>query len=93
MRGPTTALEAIAMAGGFTSGSKHSQVLLLRRLDAERAAVTEIDLKRIEREPQQAEEYRLLPGDMLLVPKNTLTKVERIVKWASFGIFWNPWMQ
>ena len=90
LRGSTTALEAIAIAGGFTPGSKHSQVLLVRRLDAERAHVTQIDLKKIEKQPQLAEEYLLRAGDMLLVPKNTLSKVERIVKWTSIGIFWNP---
>ena len=90
LRGPTTALEAIAIAGGFTTGSKHSQVLLVRRIDGERAEVTELDFKRLEREPKQADEFRLGPGDMLLVPKNALSKIERIVKWTSLGVFWNP---
>jgi polysaccharide biosynthesis/export protein len=90
LRGPTTALEAIAMAGGFTPDSKHSQVLLVRRLDEHRAQVTPLDMKKMEQHPQQAQEYPLRAGDMLIIPKNALSKVERIVKWASVGVFWNP---
>ncbi len=90
LRGSPTVLEAVAIAGGFTQNSKHSQVLLLRRIDAEHAEATKLDVKRLEREPTQADEWRLGAGDMLIVPKNTLSKVERIVKWASFGIYWNP---
>jgi len=86
LRGATTALQAIAMAGGFTPGSKHSQVLLIRRLDGDRAEVKPIDLKRIERQPAQGEEWRLRSGDMLLVPKNKISKVERFVNWSTFGI-------
>lgn len=90
LRGTVNALEAIALAGGFTSASKHSQVLLVRRLDADRASVQPLDLKRLERQPGQADEWRLRPGDLLIVPKNTLSKVERIVRWTSLGLFWNP---
>jgi polysaccharide export outer membrane protein len=90
LRGHVTALEAIAVAGGFTPASKHSQVLLVRRLDADRAEVTPIDLKNLERHPKQADEYRLAPGDMLIVPKNAVSKIERIVRWTSVGVFWNP---
>ena len=90
LRGTVNALEAIAIAGGLTAGSKHSQVLLLRKLDADRAEVSELDLKRIQKNPKLALEWKLGPGDMLIVPKNRLSKVERIVKWTSIGMFWNP---
>ena len=33
LRGDTTLTEAVAMAGGFTTASKHSQVLLFRKVD------------------------------------------------------------
>src|SRR5438093_7798546 len=34
MRGTITALQAVAMAGGFKNSSKHSQVLLFRRVSS-----------------------------------------------------------
>jgi polysaccharide export outer membrane protein len=85
LRGRTTPLEAIAQAGGFTTGSKHSQVLLVRRLDDARAEVIPLNMKRIEREPQLAEEYPLRSGDLLFVPRNAISKIERIVRWTSLG--------
>jgi polysaccharide export outer membrane protein len=83
LRGHTTVIEAIALAGGFTHDARHSQVLLVRRLDDDRARVHPMDLKKLMRHPAQGEEYTIRSGDVLIVPQNTISKVDRIIKWTG----------
>jgi polysaccharide export outer membrane protein len=89
LRSPTTVLQAIAMAGGFKSSAKHSQVLLLRQHDAEHAEAILVDAKRLARATDPDPEIVLVSGDMLFVPQNTISKIERIVRWTSIGMFVN----
>jgi polysaccharide export outer membrane protein len=90
LRGHVTAVEAIAIAGGFKAASaKHSQVILFRRIDAENGETRTLDLKKIMYKPMLEEDVTLRPGDMLLVPQNRISKIERIIKWANIGIYWN----
>jgi polysaccharide export outer membrane protein len=92
MRGQVTALQAIAMAGGFKSPSaKHSQVILYRRIGDDLAKAEILDLK-AEMNPKAAPEplTDLRPGDLLVVPQNKISKIERFVKWGNLGAYWNP---
>ena len=94
LRGHMTAVEAIAMAGGFkTLSAKHSQVILFRRTDAENGETRTLDLKKIMYKPMLEEDVMLRPGDMLLVPQNRISKIERFIKWANMGVYWNPMKQ
>ena len=91
LRGRTTAVEAIAMAGGIVSASaKHSQVILIRRISADDGETRILNLKRMMQAPQSAEDVTLRPGDMLIVPQNKVSKIERFVKWGNFGLYANP---
>ncbi len=91
LRGNLTAIEAITMAGGFNSPSaKHSQVILFRRIDAERAETRILNMKEMMRAPALQEDVRLHPGDILLVPQNLVSKIERYIKWGNIGMYWNP---
>jgi polysaccharide biosynthesis/export protein len=91
LRGDVTALEAIAMAGGLkTASAKHSQVILFRRIDEDRAETKVLDLKRLMAAPTAAEDISLKPEDILLVPQNNISKIERFVKWANIGMYLNP---
>jgi polysaccharide biosynthesis/export protein len=91
MRGTVTALQAIAMAGGFkTASAKHSQVILFRRVGPDLAKAEILDLKAA-MSPSATEPLTdLRPGDMLIVPQNRVSKIERFVKWGNFGMYWNP---
>jgi polysaccharide biosynthesis/export protein len=91
MRGTITAVQAIAMAGGFRSGSaKHSQVILFRRVGSDLAKTQILDLKAA-MSPSATEPLAdLHPGDMLVVPQNSISKIERFVKWGNIGLFMNP---
>jgi polysaccharide export outer membrane protein len=65
LRGETSATEAIAIAGGFNDSSRHSQVLLFRRVDASWYEVKPLNLKRILQGRNIAEDPEIQPGDML----------------------------
>jgi polysaccharide export outer membrane protein len=92
MRGQVTALQAIAMAGGFKDASaKHSQVILFRRVGPDLAKTEILNLKAA-MSPAAAREplADLHPGDLLIVPQNRVSKIERFIKWANIGFYVNP---
>lgn len=88
LRGDITALDAISLAGGFRDSSKHSQVLLLRKIDNDTAHTKVLDLKKIIASRKLEEAIELRAGDVLFVPKNKLSKIERVVHWGQFGFLY-----
>ncbi len=93
MRGSITAVQAIAMAGGFKNSAKHSQVILFRRVGPDLARTELLNLKaamsptgRADSEPH----LPLQPGDLLVVPQNKVSKIERFIKWGNLGLYWSP---
>ena len=87
LRGETTVTQAIAVAGGFTDASKHSQVLLFRRVDDHWTEARIFNLKKMEKSRNLTEDALLHPGDMLFVPKNTFSKIQRFIPNASVGSY------
>ena len=87
LRGVTTVSEAVAMAGGFTPQSKHSQVLLFRRVNDKWTSVTKIDLKHMLNSRNLREDSSLRPGDMVYVPQNALSKVKAWVPTPTMGTY------
>jgi len=87
LRGDVTLTEAIAMAGGFNENAKHSQVLLFRRVNNEWLEAKLINVKKMQKEGNLHEDPLLRPGDMLFVPKNTISKFQRFLPNSSFGAF------
>jgi polysaccharide export outer membrane protein len=91
LRGDTTLTQAIAIAGGFTDASKHSQVLLFRRVSDEWMEAKIINVKAMEKAGNLKEDPLLHPGDMLFVPKNTMSKIDKFFPSASMGTFFRPY--
>lgn len=89
LRGSVTLTQAIAMAGGFTDASKHSQVLLFRRVDDRWTEAKIFNIKKMEKSGNLAEDPFLRPGDMLFVPKNTFSKYSHFIPTGSLGTFWD----
>jgi polysaccharide export outer membrane protein len=87
LRGPTTLMQAIFIAGGLRPNTSKTEVLLFRRIDEEWAEVQSFDLKSMVRAGQEPQDPLLRSGDLLLVPQSQTSKVERFVKWTSIGIF------
>jgi polysaccharide biosynthesis/export protein len=89
-RGDVTLTQAIAIAGGFTDASKHSQVLLFRRVSDEWAEARIINVKKMLNAGNLEEDPELKPGDMLFVPKNMISKIKPFLPTSSLGIYANP---
>jgi len=85
-----TAIEAVTLAGGFTKDSKHSQILMLRKVDDQTAETRLLNLKDLISTHKLEEDISLKPGDFIYVPQNKISKIERFVKWGSAGVFVNP---
>lgn len=76
LHGDTTVAQAVEIAGGFTYTSKHSHVLLFRRVSDDWVSARVINVKKMLSAGNLAEDLHLEPGDMVFVPKNRLSKVQ-----------------
>jgi polysaccharide export outer membrane protein len=90
LRGDLTAIEAVNLAGGFKNSAKNSEVLLVRKGDGEHAQTSVLDLKAIIAHKTMSEDTTLKPGDMLYVPSNTLSKVERLMHVVPLSMYYDP---
>jgi polysaccharide export outer membrane protein len=90
LRSDVTVSEAVQLAGGFTPAAKHSQVLLFRKVSSEWMEVKRIDVKAMLAKGDLREDVHLRPGDMLFVPKNTLSKIGAFIPRTSVGTMFNP---
>lgn len=87
MRGVVTLTEAVAIAGGFTENARHSQVLLFRRVDDQWLSAKIFNVKEMRKKGDLHEDPTLKPGDMLVVPKNTLSKIKPFIPNAGLGAY------
>jgi polysaccharide export outer membrane protein len=89
IHGRVTAVEAIAIAGGFKDSAKHSQVILFRRISPDMAQTHILNLKKLmdPSHPRLEESIDLEPGDLLVVPKNRISKIADYVHWVSVGSY------
>jgi polysaccharide export outer membrane protein len=86
LHGPLTLSEGIALAGGFLESSKHSQVVLYRRVNDQWTEAKLINVKKMENNRDMREDPLLHPGDMLFVPKNRYSKIERYLPTPNVGV-------
>lgn len=85
LRGEITLMRALANAGWFKESSKHSQVLLVRRMDAEWGEARIIDVRRDLNRRDFAEDPVIQSGDLIVIPQNTLSKLDRYFRWSAFA--------
>lgn len=90
LRGDTTVMQAVDIAGGFTDNAKHSQVLLFRRVSNDWVEVKKVNLKDMLQGKNLSEDPYLRPGDILFVPKNTISKIKQFIPTAGLGMYYNP---
>ena len=86
LRGDTTITEAIAIAGGFNTSAKHSQVVLYRRVSPDWYEGRLINVKKMLQSHSLIEDTHLKPGDMLFVPQNALSKIRQFLPTPSVGM-------
>jgi polysaccharide export outer membrane protein len=87
---PTTALQALLVAGGTDASARSSQVIVFRRINAEDDEVHVLDLHNVKKRSDLEHDMMLQPGDMLLIPRDRISKLERIVRAANLGLYFNP---
>ena len=90
MRERVTALQAIMLAGGMKEGARSSQVVVFRRINSDTAEVKLLNLKNIRRTTDLENDLTLQPGDMVFVPRDKISKIERFMKLASVAAFIAP---
>lgn len=90
LREKLTALQAVLLAGGFKESAKSSQIIVFRKLNADMAEVKIVNFKTLKQTSDLENDLTLQPGDMILVPRNRLSKIERYVRIASLATFLNP---
>jgi polysaccharide biosynthesis/export protein len=87
LRGDTTVIQALAVAGGLSSSAKHSQVLLFRRVSNEWVEARMLNVKKMMKQGNLNEDLHLRPGDMVFVPKNALSRIQPFLPTSSVGTF------
>jgi protein involved in polysaccharide export with SLBB domain len=86
IHGAVTVLQAIALSGGVKDTSKQTQVVLIRKMNADIAEVKVVNTKLMASAKGAGEDFDLRPDDMLIVPKNRVGKLEPYVRVASMGL-------
>jgi len=90
LRADTTVIEAVAIAGGFTSRSKHSQVVLFRRVSDGVVESHLLNTKSMLQSRSLAEDMHLQPGDLLFVPQNLISKIRPYMPVSNLSMYFNP---
>jgi len=76
MRGTVTLTEAVAIAGGFHRKREAFGSALVRRVNEQWLSAKIFNIKDMEKRRDLHEDPTLKPGDMLIVPKNYLSKIK-----------------
>ena len=87
LRSDLTVTEAVAIAGGFTDKSKHSQVVLFRPVPGGGYEAKLLNVKKLLATRNLSEDVQLQPGDMLYVPQNALSKIRPFLPTSSMGAY------
>jgi polysaccharide biosynthesis/export protein len=89
LHGQFTVAEAVEAAGGFLlATAKHSHVLLFHRVSQDLVATKLIDLKRILDKGDLGDDVFLQNGDLIYVPKNSLSKMTPFIQYLmAYNLF------
>jgi polysaccharide biosynthesis/export protein len=86
-RGHCTVMEAVAMAGGFDSHTKQSQILLMRHYSKDLVQVKMVDLRQVTKGKDLNKDLEVLPEDTIFVPKNAFAKFDHFIPSNSLGAY------
>jgi polysaccharide export outer membrane protein len=90
LRSDTTVTAAVAIAGGFTPRSKHSQVVLFRRISDDTVESHLLNVKKMLKTGSLAEDVHLRPGDLLFVPQNAVSKIRQFLPASVLSLYASP---
>jgi len=89
LRADTTVAEAVQIAGGLTSQSKHSQVVLFRRVNDDLVETRVVNLKKMLKGNGLREDAHLRSGDFVFVPQNEISKIARFLTKPAVSMYMN----
>jgi polysaccharide biosynthesis/export protein len=90
MEGPTTAIQAIALAGRWTPGANMRQVVVFRRGPDWRLMATMLDLRGAlyAKRPVPVDDIWLNDSDIVLVPKTPIQQVDEVIEqYITRGVY------
>lgn len=87
LRGSKTVSEALAIAGGFTTQSQRSQVVLFRKVSPELMEARVLDVKKMLKNRDLREDPYLGAGDFIYVPRSTISKIMRFMPTTNMGMY------
>ena len=87
LHGEVTLVEAIALAGGFKDTAHRKQVILLRKTGGDQAQVSVIDVRKLMSTEGIKEDITVRSGDMVVVPRNALSKLEPFIRLSEGGLY------
>jgi polysaccharide export outer membrane protein len=88
LRGQTTLVEALAMAGGVSKDAKPSRIYVFHRVSQQWVEVKKVNVKRMLHAGNLQEDMNIQPGDLIWVPKSGFAKVSRFIPYSSLGLFY-----
>ncbi len=88
LRGQTSLIEALAMAGGLRDDAKTNHVFLFHRVSKQWVEVKKIDVKKMLHAGNLQEDLDIKPGDLIWVPKSAFSKVSRFIPYSNMGFFY-----
>jgi polysaccharide export outer membrane protein len=90
LRSDTTVVQAVTIAGGMSDRAKSSEILLFRRYSDDLMEVKKVNIKQMLSAMNLTEDLHLRAGDMILVPRTTISKISRFVPVPGLGMYFNP---
>ncbi len=93
LTGPTSSMQAVALAGGFAKGGNLRQIIVFRRDQNWKLTATKLDLAGAlnGKSPQPADEIWLRDSDIILIPKKPIQRlsdaVDLYMRSTVYGIF------
>jgi polysaccharide biosynthesis/export protein len=90
LESPTTAMGAVALAGGWKNGANLRQIVVFRRADDWRLLATKIDIRGAlyGKRPSPADEIFLRDSDVIVVPKSSIQATDDLLELVfSHGIY------
>ena len=86
LRSDITVTEAIAVAGGMTMTTAKTQVFLFHRASKDWVEVKKVNLKDVLNGKNVNEDAMVMPGDMIYVPENSISKFRKYVPYTIGGV-------
>ena len=92
LRGPTTVVDAVTIAGGIKHSGKETSVWVFKPSPDGNTQAISVDLRQALEEPRGTETTVWVGrGDLVYVPRTVLSKLERFLPVPGMGIFVTPW--